>query len=199
MQYSSRILEQLVDELARLPGIGKKTAQRLAFHLLRTPREEALRLSDAVRALKERVDVCSICGNITEEEPCLICRDPRREKDIICVVETPVDVVAVEQSGAFRGQYHVLGGAINPLDNIGPDDIRAHQLVERVRTVPTREVILATNPNPAGEVTATYLAELLAPSGVIVTRIARGVPVGSDIEYSDQATLARAMEGRKGL
>ncbi len=199
MQYSSRILEQLVEELARLPGIGKKTAQRLAFHLLRTSREEALRLSDAVRALKERVDVCSICGNITEEEPCLICRDPRRDKDVICVVETPVDVVAVEQSGAFRGQYHVLGGAINPLDNIGPDDIRANELVERVRTTPTREVILATNPNPAGEVTATYLAERLAPSGVTVTRIARGVPVGSDIEYSDQATLARAMEGRKGL
>ncbi|MDZ4806379.1 MAG: recombination mediator RecR [Candidatus Eisenbacteria bacterium] len=199
MQYSSRIVEQLVEELARLPGIGKKTAQRLAFHLLRTSREEALRLSDAVRALKERVDACTICGNITEEEPCLICRDPRRDKDVICVVETPVDVVAVEQSGAFRGQYHVLGGAINPLDNVGPDDIRAHELVERVRMHPTREVILATNPNPAGEVTASYLAELLGPSGVIVTRIARGVPVGSDIEYSDQATLARALEGRKGL
>ncbi|TPW02251.1 MAG: recombination protein RecR [bacterium] len=189
MQYSSRILEQLVTELARLPGIGKKTAQRLAFHLLRTSAEEALRLSDAVRALKEKVDICSICGNITEEEPCLICRDPRREKDVICVVETPVDVVAVE----------VLGGAINPLDNIGPDDIRANELVERVRNNAVREVILATNPNPAGEVTASYLAERLAPSGITVTRIARGVPVGSDIEYSDQATLARALDGRKGL
>jgi len=199
MQYSSRVVEQLVEELARLPGIGRKTAQRLAFHLLRTSREEALRLSDAVRDVKDKVDACTVCGNLTEEDPCLICRDARREKDVICVVETPVDVVAVEQSGVYRGQYHVLGGAINPLDNIGPDDIRAHQLVERVRAHGIREVILATNPNPAGEATAGYLADLLAPSGVAVTRIARGVPVGSDIEYSDQATLARAMEGRKGM
>lgn len=199
MQYSSRLVELLVEELGRLPGIGRKTAQRLAFHILKAPRDEALRLADAIRAVKERVDACSICGNITEEDPCLICRDPRRDRETICVVETPVDVVAVEQSGAYRGQYHVLGGVLSPLDNMGPDDIRARPLVDRVRDGGAREVILATNPNPAGEATAQYLAELLHPLGVSVTRIARGIPVGSDIEYSDQATLARALEGRKEL
>lgn len=199
MQYSSRLVEVLVEELGRLPGIGRKTAQRLAFHILKAPRDEALRLADALRNVKERVDACTICGNITEEDPCLICRDVRRDKETICVVETPVDVVAVEQSGAYRGQYHVLGGVLSPLDNVGPDDIRARQLVDRVRDGGVREVILATNPNPAGEATALYLAELLKPLGVNVTRIARGIPVGSDIEYSDQATLARALEGRKEL
>lgn len=199
MQYSSRLVELLVEELSRLPGIGRKTAQRLAFHVLKAPKEEALRLADAVRNVKERVDACSICGNLTEEDPCLLCRDPRRDQDTICVVETPVDVVAVEQSGAYRGLYHVLGGALNPLDNVGPDDIRAQPLVERLRARPVREVILATNPNPAGEATALYVAELLKPLGVAVTRIARGIPVGSDIEYTDQATLTRALEGRKGM
>jgi recombination protein RecR len=199
MQYSSRLVETLIEEFGRLPGIGRKTAQRLAFHVLKQPREEAIRLSDAVRAVKERVAACSICGNITEDDPCLICSDTRREPDVICVVETPVDVVAVEQSGSYRGQYHVLGGALSPLDGVGPEDIRAHELVERVRERPTREVILATNPNPPGEATALYLSELLKPLGVQVTRIARGVPVGSDIEFSDQATLARALEGRRDL
>ena len=199
MQYSSRLVETLIEEFGRLPGIGRKTAQRLAFHVLKQPREEAIRLSDAVRAVKERVSACSVCGNITEDDPCLICTDTRREPDLICVVETPVDVVAVEQSGSYRGQYHVLGGALSPLDGVGPEDIRAHELVERVRERPTREVILATNPNPPGEATALYLSELLKPLGVLVTRIARGVPVGSDIEFSDQATLARALEGRKDL
>lgn len=199
MQYSSRLVELLVDELSRLPGIGRKTAQRLAFHVLKSPKEEALRLADAVRNVKERVEACTLCGNLTEEDPCLLCKDPRRDQDTICVVETPVDVVAVEQSGAYRGLYHVLGGALNPLDNIGPDDIRAHQLVERLRARPAREVILATNPNPAGEATALYVAELLKPLGVAVTRIARGIPVGSDIEFTDQATLTRALEGRKGM
>jgi recombination protein RecR len=199
MQYSSRLIESLIEEFGRLPGIGRKTAQRLAFHVLKQPRDEALRLSDAVRAVKERVSSCTVCGNITEQDPCLICSDTRREKDVICVVETPVDVVAVEQSGSFRGQYHVLGGALNPLDGVGPENIRADELVDRVRETPTREVILATNPNPAGEATALYLSEILRPLGVQVTRIARGVPVGSDIEFSDQATLARALEGRKDL
>jgi len=197
MQYSSRIVESLVEELGRLPGIGRKTAQRLAFHLLRQPKEEALRLSDVIRAVKEKVDACTICGNVTDTNPCLICADERRERDLICVVETPVDVVAVEQSGGFKGVYHVLGGALNPLDGIGPDDIRGALLVERVREAPPREVILATNPNPAGEATAAWLADLLKPLGTKVTRIARGVPVGSDIEFSDQATLARALEGRR--
>src|SRR5512140_3576992 len=199
MQYSSRLVETLIEEFGRLPGIGRKTAQRLAFHILKQPHEEALKLSDAIRAVKEKVAACSICGNITEEDPCLICCDTRREKDVICVVEAPVDVVAVEQSGSYRGQYHVLGGALNPLEGVGPEDSRAHELVDRVRDHGPREIILATNPNPPGEATALYLSELLKPLGVHVTRIARGVPVGSDIEFSDQATLARAMEGRRNL
>lgn len=199
MQYSSRLVEALIEELGRLPGIGRKTAQRLAFHLLRASREEALRLSEAVRAVKENVSSCTVCGNITEQDPCLICADPRRERDIICVVETPVDVVAVEQSGGFHGQYHVLGGALSPLDGVGPDEIRAAQLVERVQDGTVKEIIMATNPNPAGEATAQYLAGLLKPTGVQVTRLARGIPVGGDIEFSDQATLARALEGRRHL
>lgn len=199
MQYSSRLVETLIEELGRLPGIGRKTAQRLAFHLLRTSKEEALRLAEAVRAVKENVAHCTVCGNITEQDPCLICADPRRERDVICVVETPVDVVAVEQSGGYRGQYHVLGGALSPLDGVGPDEIRAVQLVERVRDGSVKEIIMATNPNPAGEATAQYLAGLLKESGVRITRLARGIPVGGDIEFSDQATLARALEGRRDL
>jgi recombination protein RecR len=199
MQYSSRLVERLIEEFGRLPGIGRKTAQRLAFHVLKQSPGEAGRLADAIRAVKENVGTCSVCGNITEEDPCLICQDPRREQDTICVVESPVDVVAVEQSGSFRGLYHVLGGALSPLDGVGPDEIRARQLVGRVRDARTREVILATNPNPAGEATAIYLGDMLKPLGVQVTRIARGVPVGSDIEFSDQATLSRALEGRKDL
>lgn len=205
MQYSSRLVESLIEELGRLPGIGRKTAQRLAFHLLKASKEEALRLSEAVRAVKEKVSSCTVCGNITEEDPCLICADPRRERDVICVVESPVDVVAVEQSGGFRGQYHVLGGALSPLDGVGPDEIRAAQLVERVQDGTVKEIIMATNPNPAGEATAQYLAGLLASAGVLgasgvqITRLARGIPVGGDIEFSDQATLARALEGRRNL
>lgn len=205
MQYSSRLVESLIEELGRLPGIGRKTAQRLAFHLLKASKEEALRLSEAVRAVKEKVSNCTVCGNITEQDPCLICADPRRERDVICVVESPVDVVAVEQSGGFRGQYHVLGGALSPLDGVGPDEIRATQLVERVQDGTVKEIIMATNPNPAGEATAQYLAGLLASAGVLgasgvqITRLARGIPVGGDIEFSDQATLARALEGRRNL
>ncbi len=199
MQYSSRVVESLVEELGRLPGIGRKTAQRLAFHLLRQPKEEALRLADVIRAVKEKVDACAICGNVTDTNPCLICGDARRDATLICVVETPVDVIAVEQSGSFKGVYHVLGGALNPLDGIGPDEIRGAQLVERVRKAPPGEVILATNPNPAGEATAAWLGDLLKPLGVRVTRIARGIPVGGDLEFSDQATLARALEGRRDL
>lgn len=199
MQFSSRSVEKLVEELTRLPGIGRKSAQRLAFFLLKVPRDEAVALADAIRAVKDEVRSCSICGNFTEEDPCLICRDPRRSPDVICVVEHPMDVLAVEASGGFRGQYHVLKGALNPLENVGPDDIRARELVERVRAGGIREVILATNPNPPGEATAHFLADLLRPSTVRVTRIARGIPVGGDLEYADQATLARALEGRKGM
>jgi recombination protein RecR len=199
MQFSSRSVEKLVDELTHLPGIGRKTAQRLAFYLLKTPKEEALALAEAIRAIKEQVQTCSTCGNFTEDDPCLICRDPKRESGVICVVEQPMDVLAVEASGGFRGQYHVLRGALNPLEDVGPDDIRARELVERVEKNDVKEVILATNPNPPGEATAHFLADLLQPLSVLVTRIARGIPVGGDLEYADQATLSRALEGRKGM
>lgn len=197
MQFSSRSVETLVQELTHLPGVGRKSAQRLAFYLLKIPREEALRLAEAIRAVKEEVITCSVCGNFTEDDPCLICRDERRRRDVVCVVEQPMDVLAVEASGGFHGQYHVLRGALNPLENVGPDDIRARELVDRVRGGDVREVILATNPNPPGEATAHLLFELLRDLPVEVTRIARGIPVGGDLEYADQATLARALEGRK--
>jgi recombination protein RecR len=197
MQFSSRSVESLVTELSRLPGIGRKSAQRIAFFLLKVSREEAVGLAEAIRAVKDQVITCSRCGNFTEDDPCLFCLDGKRPKDVICVVEQPMDVFAIESSAGFRGQYHVLRGALNPLENRGPDEIRAKELVDRVAGGGIREVILATNPNPPGEATAHFLSELLKPYAVIVTRIARGVPVGGDLEYSDQATLARALEGRK--
>jgi recombination protein RecR len=190
-------VESLVDELTRLPGVGRKSAQRIAFFLLKATPEDALRLADAVRAVKEQVTTCTRCGNFTEDDPCLICRDPKRGRDVICVVEQPMDVLAVEASGGFRGQYHVLRGALNPLENMGPDEIRARELVDRVREGGVTEVILATNPNPPGEATAHFLGGLLEEFGIQVTRIARGIPVGGDLEYADHATLARALEGRK--
>lgn len=199
MQFPSLAVEKLVEELTRLPGVGRKSAQRLAFHLLKVPRDEALNLAEAIRSIKEDVRSCSVCGNFTEEDPCLLCRDPKRPRDVLCVVEQPMDVLAVEASGGFRGQYHVLSGALNPLEGRGPDDIRARELVERVRTGEFREIILATNPNPSGEATAHFLAQILEPFPVRVSRIARGLPVGGDLEYADQATLARAFEGRKAM
>lgn len=195
--YSSKYLEQLIEELTKLPSVGQKSAQRLALYLLRVSREEALRLADAIHAVKEHVGFCSVCGNFSEEDPCLICRDPQRDATLVCVVEQPVDVLAFERTGQFRGHYHVLGGALSPLDGTHPEDLRIHQLLERLRREPVKEIILATNPNVAGEATALYLARLLAPLGVRVTRIARGVPMGSDLEYSDLVTLARALEGRR--
>jgi len=199
MQFPSLAVEKLVDELTRLPGVGRKSAQRLAFHLLKVPRDEALSLAEAIRSIKEDVRSCSVCGNFTEADPCLMCRDARRPRDVLCVVEQPMDVLAVEASGGFRGQYHVLRGALNPLEGIGPDDLRARELVERVKAGEIREIILATNPNPPGEATAHFLADLLKPFPVRVSRIARGIPVGGDLEYADQATLARAFEGRKDM
>jgi recombination protein RecR len=199
MQFSSRAVEKLVEELNKFPGIGRKSAQRLALYLLKIPRDEALALAEAIRSVKEDVRACSVCGNFTEEDSCLLCLDPKRSRDVLCVVEQPMDVLAVEASGGFRGQYHVLRGALNPLENVGPDDIRARELVARVEGGEFREVILATNPNPPGEATAHFLAELLRPFPVHVSRIARGIPVGGDLEYADQATLARAFEGRKGM
>ena len=195
--YSSKYLELLVEELGKLPSIGQKTAQRLALHILRSPTEDSLRLADAIRAVKERVGLCGTCGNFSDEDPCRLCADPQRDAALVCVVEQPGDVIAFERTGQFRGRYHVLGGALSPLDGTNPEDLRIRPLLERLRGDTVTEVILATNPNVAGEATALYLSKLLAPLGVRVTRIARGVPMGSDLEYSDQVTLARALEGRR--
>jgi recombination protein RecR len=195
--YSSKYLELLVEELAKLPSIGQKTAQRLALHLLRASNEDSLRLADAIRAVKERVGLCGMCGNFSDEDPCRLCSDAQRDPSLICVVEQPGDVIAFERTGRFRGRYHVLGGALSPLDGTHPEDLRIKPLLERLRGDVVTEIILATNPNVAGEATALYLSKLLAPLGVRVTRIARGVPMGSDLEYSDQVTLARALDGRR--
>src|SRR5262245_61055109 len=213
--YSSKYLELLIEELTRLPSIGPKSAQRLALHLLRASREDALRLAEAIRAVKERVHFCSVCGNFAEDDPCALCRDPNRDGSVVCVVEQPGDVLAFERTGQFRGRYHVLGGALSPLDGTNPEQLRIQALLDRLRrgaandvgaanvadaaaSAPAiREIILATNPNVAGEATALYLSKLLVPLGVRVTRIARGVPMGSDLEYSDLVTLGRALEGRR--
>ena len=195
--YSSKYLEQLIAELTKLPSVGQKSAQRLALHLLRASREEALQLAEAIRAVKEHVGFCGLCGNFSEQDPCLICRDEQRDGSLVCVVEQPVDVLAFERTGQFKGRYHVLGGALSPLDGTHPEDLRIRQLLERLQREPIKEVLLATNPNVAGEATALYLSRLLAPLGVRVTRIARGVPMGSDLEYSDLVTLARALQGRR--
>ena len=189
-------LSRLVEHLQRLPGIGAKSAQRLAFHILRNPREEADRLCDAIRNVKEQVTYCSVCNNITDADPCLYCtgtRDPR----VICVVEEPQNVSVVEKTREFRGMYHVLMGALSPLQGVGPDDLKIKGLLERVGGGGVDEVILATNPTVEGEATALYLARLLKPLGVRVTRIAMGIPVGSDLEYADEVTMMRAMEGRR--
>jgi recombination protein RecR len=189
-------LVRLVEELQRLPGIGPKGAQRLAFHILKTPREQVERLVDALREVKERVTYCSICNNITASDPCGFCRSDERDREIICVVEEPQNVAAIEKTGEFKGVYHVLMGALSPLQGVGPDDLKIKGLLERVHRG-AREVILATNPNVAGESTAFYLARLLKPLGVKVTRIAMGVPVGSDLDYADEFTMHKALEGRR--
>jgi len=189
-------LVRLIEELQRLPGIGPKGAQRLAFHILKTPREQADRLVDAVRDVKERVTYCSICSNITDADPCAYCRDADRDRRVICVVEEPQNVAAIEKTREFKGVYHVLMGAISPLQGIGPDDLKIKSLLGRV-TNGVIEVILATNPNVEGEATAIYLARLLKPLGVRVTRIAMGVPVGSDLDYADEITMHKSLEGRR--
>ena len=189
-------LLRLIDELQRLPGIGPKSAQRLAFHILRTPREHTDRLVEAVRDVKERVTYCSVCNNITDSDPCVYCRSESRDHRLICVVEEPQNVAAIEKTREFKGVYHVLMGALSPLQGIGPDELKIKGLLTRVTEAST-EVILATNPNVEGEATAIYLARLLKPLGVKVTRIAMGVPVGSDIEYADEVTMHRALEGRR--
>jgi len=191
-------LVRLIEELQRLPGIGPKSAQRLAFHILRNPRDQSERLVDAVRAVKEQVTYCSVCSNITDIEPCVFCRDDSRDHHVICVVEEPQNVAAIEKTREFKGTYHVLMGALSPLQGIGPDDLKIKSLLARVSNGVT-EIILATNPNVEGEATAIYLARLLKPLGVKVTRIAMGVPVGSDLEYADEMTMHKALEGRREL
>jgi recombination protein RecR len=189
-------LVRLIEELQRLPGIGPKGAQRLAFHLLKTPREETERLAEALREVKERVTYCSVCNNITDADPCAFCSNPDRHHNVICVVEEPQNVGSIEKTREFKGVYHVLMGALSPLEGIGPDDLKITGLLGRVANG-VSEVILATNPNVEGEATAIYLARLLKPLGVKVTRIAMGVPVGSDLEYTDEVTMHKAMEGRR--
>ena len=189
-------LTRLIEELQRLPGIGPKSAQRLAFHILRTPREQADRLVEAVRDVKERVTYCSTCNNITDVDPCMFCSADNRDRHIICVVEEPQNVSAIEKTGEFKGLYHVLMGALSPLQGIGPDDLKIHGLVARMSNG-VQEIIIATNPTVDGETTAHYLAKLLKPLGVKVTRIAMGVPMGSDLEYADEMTTRKALEGRR--
>lgn len=190
-------LTRLLEELQRLPGIGPKGAQRLAFHLLRVPREQAEKLASAIVELKARVTYCSICSNITDSDPCHYCRNQDRDHHLICVVEEPQNVAAIEKTREFKGLYHVLMGAISPLQGIGPDELKVKELLKRLADGSVHEVILATNPNVEGEATALYLARLLKPLGVKVTRIAMGVPVGSDLEYADEVTMHKALEGRR--
>jgi recombination protein RecR len=192
-------LATLIEELVRLPGVGPKTAQRLAFHLLKVPREEAAALAEAVVALKDRTRLCGRCFNIAEEEVCGICLDPRRDAQLLCVVEEVNDLLAIEKSREYRGLYHVLGGSLAPLEGRGPEQIRGKELTLRLEAGGVREVILATNPNVEGEATALYLLRLLKPFQVKITRIARGLPVGGDLEYADEVTLARALEGRREI
>ena len=186
-----------MEQLQKLPGIGAKSAQRLAFHILRHPREDAERLCDAVRDVKEHITYCSTCNNITDADPCAFCTSPNRQQSVICVVEEPANVTAIEKTREFRGVYHVLMGALSPLHGVGPDDLKIKSLLTRVGSGGVDEVILATNPNVEGEATAIYLAKLLKPLGVRVTRIAMGVPVGSDLDYADEVTMHKAMEGRR--
>ncbi|PYN93738.1 MAG: recombination protein RecR [Candidatus Rokuibacteriota bacterium] len=200
MAHYPEPVARLIEALQRLPGIGPKTAQRLTFFLLKRPVEEVRELSEALVAVKDRIVYCQTCFNVTDEDPCRICRDPGRDTRLICVVEEPNDLLAMERTGEFRGSYHVLLGALSPLDGIGPEDLKVRELLARLDAgAGTTEVILATNPNVEGEATALYLAKLLRPLGVKVTRIARGLPVGGDLEYADQVTLSKALEGRREI
>ena len=190
-------VQDLIDELGRLPGIGPKSAQRIAFHMLEADREDMLRLADAIRTVKDRVRLCSVCFNVSEDEVCSLCRDERRDGSQICVVEESQDVMAMERTRAFQGRYHVLGGAINPIAGIGPEQLHVRELLTRLQDEAVQEVILATDPNLEGEATATYLGRLLGATGIRVTRLASGLPVGGDLEYADDVTLGRAFEGRR--
>ena len=198
MDTTPRAVTRLIEEFHRLPGIGPKTAQRLTFFLLRAPKEHALSLAEAVAQLKDRIVTCSICQNIAEENPCAICRDEARDRSMVCVVEEPLDVLALERTREYRGLYHVLHGAISPVEGIGPEDLRVQELLTRIQRDPgIQEIVLATNPNLEGEATAMYLERLIKPLGIKLTRLARGLPVGGDLEYADEVTLTRALEGRR--
>jgi recombination protein RecR len=197
--YHLPTVGRLIEALQRLPGIGPKTAQRLTFHLLKQPEGAVRELAEALTELKARISHCSRCFNVTDEEPCRICGDPRRDPSLLCVVEEPNDLLAMERTGEYHGRYHVLLGALSPLDGIGPDELKVRELLRRLEADQVQEVILATNPNVEGDATAIYLAKLLRPLGMRITRIARGLPVGGDLEYADEVTLARALEGRKEM
>ncbi len=217
MHLTSETVEALVEQLSKLPTVGRKTAQRLAAFVLKMPREEVVELARALVAAKDKVTTCSVCFNVTDHDPCPVCQSARRDRRLVCVVEEASDVLALERTGDFRGLYHVLGGAISPLDGVGPDDLRIRELVARVATslsgrapdagddtdgdapTPVEEVILAMNPTVEGDTTAYYVGQMLSPFGVRVTRIARGLPIGGDLEFADEATLSRALEGRSGL
>jgi recombination protein RecR len=191
------VIQDLIDELGRLPGIGPKSAQRIAFHIIQSERVDVTRLADVLRTVKERVKFCTVCFNITEEDLCTICRDPRRDESMICVVEESKDVLAVEKTREFRGKYHVLGGAISPIDGIGPENLRIRELMIRLADPQVQEVIIATDPNLEGEATATLLTRMIKPMGINISRLASGLPVGGDLEYADEVTLGRAFEGRR--
>jgi recombination protein RecR len=196
MEITAKPITRVVDELSRLPGIGPKTAQRLTYYLLRAPAEQVTELADAIRELKERVVLCGMCYNISDQDPCAICCDPERDQTTICVVEEPLDVVAIERTGLYKGLYHVLHGAISPMEGVGPEELKTRELLRRVERGGITEVILATNPNLEGDATAMYLTRLLQPVGMRVTRLARGLPMGSDLEYADEITLGSALAGR---
>ncbi len=196
MNYYALPIAKLIEEFEKLPGIGPKSAQRLAFYILNLPAEKAMRLAIAIKEAKEKIRYCSVCGNLTEKDPCLICSSENRDRSTICVVENPTDIVAMEKTREFKGLYHVLHGAISPMKDIGPDDIKIKELLARLKFGEVKEVIIATNPNVEGEATAMYIAKLVRPLGIKATRIAHGVPVGGDLEYADEITLAKSLQGR---
>lgn len=199
MSYYAAPVAKLIEEFEKLPGIGHKTAQRLAFHVLNLPAEKAAGLADAIRDAKQKIRYCSVCNNLTENDPCVICSGSSRDRTVFCVVEDPRDVVAMERTREFKGLYHVLHGVISPMEGIGPEDIKIKELLARLRENNIREVILATNPDVEGEATAMYISKLLKPLGIKATRIAHGIPVGGDLEYADEVTLAKALEGRREI
>jgi len=199
MALHAKPIDHLIEALTKLPGIGRKTASRLAFHILRSSPSEAQALARAILDVKEKIHLCSVCFNLTDEDPCRICQDENRDREVLCVVEGPNDLIAIENTGAFNGRYHVLHGTISPLDGVGPEDIKIRELMERVQREGVGEVILATNPTVEGGATALYLTELIKPLGVKVTRIACGIPMGGEIEYSDGMTLSKALEGRREI